>query len=312
MAAAMISALTALGGAPSTNDLLPVVDVSDTTDAASGTTKKLLISELFATPQITGTATITGGTLTTSNPAVSASQTWNAGGVTFAGFSFNITITAAAAGSALFDFQVGGASVVKYLPKASNPSFRVTAVTPNSQFIDLIPRDSAPGGPTINMNGAVTLDGGDSGLLTISGSAARTTKGGYTAYADANGSYSRRTSVTESLTLNTGGTSTVTAGNLAAATSQIRAILIRITTTITTATAFTVKITGGNVWKNLNGGATSLSTLTAGTTYVLLPNAFGDGDNNAATTLTVTTTGTPGAGVLRITTICDTFSPPTS
>jgi len=40
MADAKISALTALASGYATDDLLPIVDVSDTTQAASGTTKK--------------------------------------------------------------------------------------------------------------------------------------------------------------------------------------------------------------------------------------------------------------------------------
>lgn len=43
---AKISALTALGAAPATGDLVPLVDISDTTMAASGTTKKVTVDEL--------------------------------------------------------------------------------------------------------------------------------------------------------------------------------------------------------------------------------------------------------------------------
>jgi hypothetical protein len=48
MAAEKISGLTALAVAPATGDLLAIVDVSDTTDAASGTTKKITTANLFA------------------------------------------------------------------------------------------------------------------------------------------------------------------------------------------------------------------------------------------------------------------------
>lgn len=48
MANEKISLLTALGGAPVAGDLLPVVDVSDATDAASGTTKKMTLTNLLA------------------------------------------------------------------------------------------------------------------------------------------------------------------------------------------------------------------------------------------------------------------------
>ncbi len=47
-----ISALTALGGAPATGDLIPIVDISDTTDAPTGTTKKITKANLFTAPEI--------------------------------------------------------------------------------------------------------------------------------------------------------------------------------------------------------------------------------------------------------------------
>lgn len=52
MPATRISAETALAAAPATNDVLPIVDVSDITDAASGTTKKITVANLFTTPTI--------------------------------------------------------------------------------------------------------------------------------------------------------------------------------------------------------------------------------------------------------------------
>jgi hypothetical protein len=46
MADAKISALTELAEAPAAGDLFAVVDVSDTTDAASGTTKRITAANL--------------------------------------------------------------------------------------------------------------------------------------------------------------------------------------------------------------------------------------------------------------------------
>jgi hypothetical protein len=57
--------------------------------------------------QITGS----GGTVTTSQPILDVSQTWNNAAVTFAGIKANITDTASAAGSLLLDLQVGSASL---------------------------------------------------------------------------------------------------------------------------------------------------------------------------------------------------------
>lgn len=56
MADARISELTALAVAPAVGDLVVIVDVSDTTDAASGTTKKITTANLLAnTYQVGGT-----------------------------------------------------------------------------------------------------------------------------------------------------------------------------------------------------------------------------------------------------------------
>lgn len=57
-----------------------------------------------------GQLVLTGGTRTTSAPLIDATQTWNASGTTFTGVRVNVTDTASASGSALFDFQLGGTS----------------------------------------------------------------------------------------------------------------------------------------------------------------------------------------------------------
>lgn len=70
---------------------------------------------------------IATGTITTSTPAIAASQTWNAGGVTFKALTIDVTDTASAAGSLLADFRVGGSS------KASIDKFgTLTATTISS------------------------------------------------------------------------------------------------------------------------------------------------------------------------------------
>lgn len=60
---------------------------------------------------LTGKQTITGGTVTTSNPLFDSTQTWNAGAVTFSADKINITDTASAAASKVIDRQVGGTTV---------------------------------------------------------------------------------------------------------------------------------------------------------------------------------------------------------
>lgn len=55
-------------------------------------------------------ATLTGGTVTTSNPLLDMTQTWNDAGVTFTSLKLNVTDTASATASLLLDLQVGGSS----------------------------------------------------------------------------------------------------------------------------------------------------------------------------------------------------------
>jgi hypothetical protein len=117
---------------------------------------------------------------------------------------------------------------------------------------------------------------------------------------------------TELLTLSTAGATTDTTANLFPANSQTDAITYRITTTITTATAFTIKIKGGNSYCSIGTATTSQSTLTSGTTGVLVPCAHADAYAASASKATVDTTGTPGAGVIRLTTSTCAFTAPTS
>ena len=65
------------------------------------------ISALPANQQI---AWASSGTATVSTPLFDGQQTWNAGGVTFTGLKFNVTNTASASASKLFDLQVAGTS----------------------------------------------------------------------------------------------------------------------------------------------------------------------------------------------------------
>ena len=80
--------------------------------AAGAGTKNLAYSSPGGVTAL-GNIALTGGTQTTSVPVIDATQTWNAGGVTFTGIKFNVTDTASAAGSLLMDLQVGGATQFK-------------------------------------------------------------------------------------------------------------------------------------------------------------------------------------------------------
>jgi hypothetical protein len=61
MADSKITALTALTAADPVNDMFPVVDVSDTSMAASGTTKRISVNNLLSSsPTASGALTVTG------------------------------------------------------------------------------------------------------------------------------------------------------------------------------------------------------------------------------------------------------------
>lgn len=128
-----------------------------------------------------------------------------------------------------------------------------------------------------------------------------------------NGATTLTGQITESITLNTGGTTTDSTIDLPA-NSIILSVTARVTTTITTATAWRVgDATVDDRFTSDN------STLTAGTTGVGINQwkadrtTAGQGPYQASTAkVRVTTTGTPGAGVIRITVHYITLTAPTS
>ena len=84
-----------------TGDLKFIGGESQTFDITDGSTTR------FSVNSVNGSVTITQGSITTDNPILSATSTWNAGGVTFNGIKLNITNTASAAASKLIDLQIG-------------------------------------------------------------------------------------------------------------------------------------------------------------------------------------------------------------
>lgn len=64
-----------------------------------------------STVDTNGSITLGGATVTTSDPVLNLSQTWNSGGVVFTSVKSNVTNTASAIGSLLYDWQLGGNSV---------------------------------------------------------------------------------------------------------------------------------------------------------------------------------------------------------
>jgi len=80
-------------------------------------------------------ATLTGGTVTTSNPLLDMTQTWNDAGVTFTSLKLNVTDTASGANSLLLDLQVGGTAKAQIL-KDGRVSSRKGYVYAKPQFFD--------------------------------------------------------------------------------------------------------------------------------------------------------------------------------
>ena len=92
--------------------------ISGVTLPAGGSTLQVQYNNAGAIAGMSGTSwddtnrslTVTGATVTTSNPVLNLSQTWNAAGVTFTGAKINVTDTASNSSSLLMDLQVGGTS----------------------------------------------------------------------------------------------------------------------------------------------------------------------------------------------------------
>lgn len=81
--------------------VLPIVDTSDTSQSAHGSVVKITLAQLYRTET---------NAVTASTPLPDIAQAWNNAAVTFVAAKINVTSTASAAASLLFDMQVGGTS----------------------------------------------------------------------------------------------------------------------------------------------------------------------------------------------------------
>lgn len=136
-------------------------------------------------------------------------------------------------------------------------------------------------------SGTLTATGGDLVLVT------------------ANGATMTIGSVSENITLNTGGTTTYGTTDLVPAYSSFLGAVARVTTTITTATDWTISLDADTtVLANTN------STMTAGTQSVKV--VFEAGGGNTPDRFKIVTTGTPGAGAIRVTLFYLSYTAPTS
>lgn len=126
-----------------------------------------------------------------------------------------------------------------------------------------------------------------------------------------NGGSWTRGYLSEELTLSTIGTTTDTVGNLLPANAIIEAVVARVTVAITTATDWKLgdatiagRFAAANAVMTL--GSTSIGTVHADQTGTSGPRQV------AAAKVRVTTTGTPGAGKIRVTVFYRVFVPPAS
>jgi hypothetical protein len=117
--------------------------------------------------------------------------------------------------------------------------------------------------------------------------------------------------ISELITLSTSGTTTDSMNNLLPANSIIEAVVARVTTTITSATDW--KLGDATIVGRFTGAD---SVMTANETQVGTVMADQTGTSGprqvSAAKLRVSTTGTPGAGKIRVTVFYRTFTPPTS
>jgi len=109
MADEKITALTAATDAAATDQLV-IVDVSDTSQAASGTTKKIEKDTL-----------LNKGTLAANSPE-KVTQVWNNAGVNFTALQVNVTDTASGGASRIVEWRVGG-SALSYINKDGSAQF---------------------------------------------------------------------------------------------------------------------------------------------------------------------------------------------
>lgn len=124
---------------------------------------------------LTGSLVSTIGTITASTPALTASQTWNSSGVTFKGAVLNVTNTASAAASVMFDVQLSGVSYFAALPTGEwfikgGSAAGVYLSTNSSNFLNIRNSSSATGVAALAIDIASGSTHGvyaDSGSLTL-------------------------------------------------------------------------------------------------------------------------------------------------
>jgi hypothetical protein len=110
MADTKITALTALTAADPANDVIPIVDVSDTTMAASGTTKKISVNNILSSsPTASGALTVTG-LVTAGSATITGDLTVRTTGLILNTSGLGVGITPTSFGAGYGTIQVSGAT----------------------------------------------------------------------------------------------------------------------------------------------------------------------------------------------------------
>jgi len=111
MADTKITALTALTAADPANDVIPIVDVSDTTMAASGTTKKISVNNILSSsPTASGALTVTG-LVTAGSATITGDLTVRTTGLTVNSSGVGVGVTAALGAG---NIQIGAGKYLGY------------------------------------------------------------------------------------------------------------------------------------------------------------------------------------------------------
>ena len=143
MADTKITALTALTAADPINDVIPIVDVSDTTMAASGTTKKISVNNILSSsPTASGALTVTGLVTAGSATITGAATVGTTLGVTgnLSAAADSILGTGSKATDTLLDFKADTGTQRIYLDRGGRnlifkdvttniENYRITGVT---------------------------------------------------------------------------------------------------------------------------------------------------------------------------------------
>jgi hypothetical protein len=305
-----------------------------------GTGGSTLQNTSNATISDNGALTLTGSTVTTSEPILNLSQTWNSGGVAFTGFDLNVTDTASAAGSLLANLRVGGVSqfsvnkaglltltngiicaqITATSSAASGASFSNTSSSSGARSgLTGTAGTNSTAGAGVAGTSAVGMGGmfsttGASAQPVVNATSSATHTGPHYACTTASGACWYFGQSTELVTLSTGAAFTDSTANLLPANSIIEAVVARVTTGITTAANWRL----GDSTTN-DRFTSANSTLTAGTTDIGLRHQQGGIATDAAgpvqtsaAKVRITLDTNPGAGAVRVTVFWRTFIAPTS